>query len=114
MTTRAPPRPGAPAAPAALSGSVPAPCPLRTPAVPSILFACQSVRINTALILDETRVECFVGPSARGGVPRATPCPAGRAWEGVQRRLQLPPPRLSPGLYLLLKLLPPKRRLMSG
>lgn len=42
-----------------------------------------------------------------GAEPGATPCPAGRAWEGVQRRLQLPPPRLSPGLYPLLKLLPP-------
>lgn len=85
MTTRAPPRPGAPAAPAALSGSVPAPCPLRTPAVPSILFACQSVRINTALILDETRVECFVGPSARGGVPADAPPRGGAQGDPVSR-----------------------------
>lgn len=49
-----------------------------------------------------------------GAEPGATPCPAGRAWEGVQRRLQLPPPRLSPGLYPLLKLLPPPPKPLPG
>lgn len=78
-------------------------CPLRTPVILSILFACQSVRINTALISDENCVECFVGASAGGGVSAGAPplhSPGGGArgppvpcrGRGDRAGLQLPRP----------------------